>query len=37
MKNLKLSKEICFRFPKIELHAHLNGSIRRSTLYELAE
>ena len=24
-------------FPKIELHAHLNGSIRETTLFELAE
>lgn len=28
--------EFVYRLPKIELHAHLNGSIRRSTLCELA-
>ena len=26
----------CKRLPKVELHAHLNGSIRESTLVELA-
>ena len=25
----------CKKIPKIELHAHLNGCVRRSTLYEL--
>jgi adenosine deaminase len=25
----------CFSLPKIELHAHLNGSIRKATLFEL--
>ncbi|KAI9328998.1 hypothetical protein DFJ73DRAFT_861086 [Zopfochytrium polystomum] len=29
--------ELCRRLPKVELHAHLNGSIRRSTLSELAK
>lgn len=28
--------EWCWKQPKIELHAHLNGSIRQSTLLELA-
>ncbi|KAE9591448.1 hypothetical protein Lal_00039040 [Lupinus albus] len=28
--------EWCFSMPKLELHAHLNGSIRNSTLLELA-
>ena len=27
--------KFCFSLPKIDLHAHLNGSIRKSTLYEL--
>ena len=27
----------CQRLPKVELHAHLNGSIRESTLHELAK
>ena len=27
---------ICQRLPKIELHAHLNGCVRESTLLELA-
>lgn len=27
--------KFCFTLPKIDLHAHLNGSIRKSTLYEL--
>ena len=26
----------CRRLPKVELHAHLNGSLRESTLLELA-
>ncbi|KAG0469616.1 hypothetical protein HPP92_016316 [Vanilla planifolia] len=30
-------KEWCLAIPKIELHAHLNGCIRDSTLLELAE
>ncbi|KAJ6807104.1 adenosine deaminase-like protein [Iris pallida] len=30
-------KEWCHLIPKIELHAHLNGSIRDSTLFELAK
>ena len=29
--------ELCFSFPKIELHAHLSGCIRATTLLELAE
>lgn len=29
--------QICTSLPKIELHAHLNGSIRHSTLCELSE
>jgi adenosine deaminase len=27
---------LCRRLPKVELHAHLNGSLRESTLLELA-
>lgn len=27
----------CQRLPKVELHAHLNGSIRERTLHELAK
>ena len=30
-----LTLEYCQKFPKIELHAHLHGSIRKSTLIEL--
>jgi len=26
----------CFSIPKIDLHAHLNGSIRKKTLFELS-
>ena len=28
--------EFCQRLPKVELHAHLNGCVRESTLLELA-
>jgi adenosine deaminase len=27
----------CFSIPKIDLHAHLNGSIRKTTLFELSK
>ncbi|KAH7662148.1 adenosine deaminase protein [Dioscorea alata] len=30
-------EELCRELPKIELHAHLNGSVRDSTLLELAK
>ncbi|KAJ1292263.1 hypothetical protein BS78_02G378600 [Paspalum vaginatum] len=30
-------REWCFALPKVELHAHLNGSVRNSTLLELAK
>ncbi|KAG9454104.1 hypothetical protein H6P81_007008 [Aristolochia fimbriata] len=33
----KVDMDWCFSQPKIELHAHLNGSIRNSTLLELAK
>lgn len=33
----RASFEFCRDLPKIELHAHLNGSVRLSTLRELAE
>ncbi|XP_068668455.1 N6-mAMP deaminase isoform X2 [Aristolochia californica] len=33
----KVAMEWCLSLPKIELHAHLNGSIRNSTLLELAK
>jgi hypothetical protein len=29
--------ELCQALPKVELHAHLNGSCRDSTLKELAQ
>ncbi len=32
-----ITREFIAQYPKIELHAHLNGSIRRSTLFELAK
>lgn len=32
-----LTLEYCQKIPKIELHAHLHGSIRKSTLLELAK
>lgn len=28
--------DFCQRLPKVELHAHLNGCVRESTLLELA-
>ncbi len=28
--------QLCQRLPKVELHAHLNGCVRESTLLELA-
>ena len=31
------SRELCKALPKVELHAHLNGSCRDSTLQELAQ
>ncbi|KAL6657118.1 hypothetical protein ACP70R_004898 [Stipagrostis hirtigluma subsp. patula] len=31
------TREWCVALPKIELHAHLNGSVRNSTLLELAK
>lgn len=30
------TREFCKSLPKVELHAHLNGSCRNSTLHELA-
>lgn len=30
-------KDFCFRLPKVELHAHLNGSISPATMKELVE
>ncbi|XP_020594005.1 adenosine deaminase-like protein [Phalaenopsis equestris] len=36
-KDLSEMKEWCRAIPKIELHAHLNGCIRDSTLLELAK
>jgi adenosine deaminase len=30
-------KEYCIQLPKIELHAHLNGSLSPSTMRELVE
>lgn len=31
-----INEELCNRIPKIELHAHLHGSIRQSTLEEFS-
>ncbi|CAN6169119.1 unnamed protein product [Urochloa humidicola] len=39
-RNLEAEKEMrewCVTLPKVELHAHLNGSVRNSTLLELAK
>ncbi|EJK51662.1 hypothetical protein THAOC_29146 [Thalassiosira oceanica] len=36
MSHQEANHEFCKRLPKIELHAHLNGSIREETLVELA-
>ncbi|KAM0897041.1 hypothetical protein ACQ4PT_022823 [Festuca glaucescens] len=33
----KETREVCVALPKVELHAHLNGSVRDSTLLELAK
>jgi len=33
----KEMREWCVALPKVELHAHLNGSVRNSTLLELAK
>ena len=30
------NEELCNRVPKVELHAHLHGSIRQSTLEEFS-
>ena len=30
-------REFCHKLPKVELHAHLNGSLSNNTLKELAE
>ena len=37
MQKNNITKEFCEKIPKIELHAHLNGSVRRSTLFEIAK
>ena len=34
---MPVTYEFCHKLPKCELHAHLNGSIRISTLNELVE
>jgi hypothetical protein len=31
-----VNEELCNRIPKVELHAHLHGSIRQSTLEEFS-
>lgn len=31
-----VNEELCKRIPKVELHAHLHGSIRQSTLEEFS-
>ena len=31
-----INEELCSRIPKVELHAHLHGSIRQSTLEEFS-
>ena len=31
-----INEELCNRIPKVELHAHLHGSIRQSTLEEFS-
>jgi adenosine deaminase len=31
-----VTRNLCEGLPKVELHAHLNGSVRDSTLRELA-
>ena len=30
-------RKYCHRLPKVELHAHLNGSLSNNTLKQLAE
>ena len=35
VKNSSAIMKECFNIPKIDIHAHLNGSIRRITFYEL--
>ena len=34
--NCEITYEYCEKLPKIELHAHLNGCVRKSFLKELA-
>lgn len=36
-ENVELNEELLLLLPKFELHAHLSGSLRRSTLNELAQ
>lgn len=33
----QISYEFLRRMPKVELHAHINGSVRKSTLLQIAE
>ena len=35
VRDLTYLFKFCQQMPKTELHAHLNGSIRKSTLFEL--
>lgn len=37
IKDLINLNKICFSIPKTDLHAHLNGSIRKSTLFEMLD
>ena len=34
---MKITREFCHRMPKTDLHVHLDGSLRPSTIMELAE